>query len=167
MSFTELGLPFGIQTATAKVPNHLLPSSRHLSSVYPISQSTNNHSHIANHPGTQSLFQPPKELGAGLLQMKTHGRLQDTKGEDSLVKRDRFRLPCHKFTGHLKPGFSQTALFDPLRETETLQDPAKQIRWSAHVSLKIKRFPHPAKLPEYLGSNGISSRKPATASTPP
>ena len=160
-------MPFGIQAATAKVPDHLLPSSEYLSFEYPISQSANNQSHIANHLRAEPLFQPPKELGTGLFQVKTHRRLQDTKGEDSLVKRDRFRLPCHKFTGYLKPGISQTALLDPLREPETLQDPVEQIRWRAHVSLKVKGLPRPTKLPEHLGTNGLSSREPATADTSP
>jgi len=102
-----------------------------------------------------------------LLQVKTHGWLQDTKGEDSLVKRYRFRLPCHKFTGYLKPSASETTLLDPLREPETLQNPVEQIRWRAHVSLKVKGLPRPTKLPEHLGTNGVSSREPSTADSSP
>jgi len=99
--------------------------------------------------------------------VKTHGWLQDTKGEDSLVKRYRFRLPCHKFTGYLKPSASETTLLDPLREPEVLQNPAEQIRRRAHVPIEVKGFPRPAKIPEHLGTNGVSSREPTTADTSP
>ena len=99
--------------------------------------------------------------------MKTHGWLQDTKGEDSLVKRYRFRLPCHKFTGYLKPSASETTLLDPLREPKVLQNPAEQIRRRAHVPIKVKGLPRPAKIPEHLSSNGVSSREPTTAGSSP
>jgi len=160
-------VPFETQVAIAEVPDHQPPSWEYLSFEYPIPQSANNQSHIANLPGTESLLQPPEELGTGLLQVKTHGWLQNTKGEDSLMKRYRFRLPCHKFTGYLKPGISETALLNPLRETEPLQDPAEQIRRHAHVSLEVKGFPRPAKIPKHLSANGVSSPEPTTAGTSP
>ncbi|MEC9055117.1 MAG: hypothetical protein VX633_07405, partial [Verrucomicrobiota bacterium] len=95
--------------------------------------------------------------------MKAHGRLDYPKSQNPMAQRYRFGLPPHKFTGHLRPGLPQAALFNPLGKPQILKNSTEQIRWRRHIFLKIEGLSAPTKLTENLSSDYLSAGKP----TPP